>query len=95
MFAERTFAEWKKILLDAKGVWAPVQTPSELLEDPQALANGYIREVEAASGTVFRMVPPRCSSTRRHPTSPGPPTTASTPTRSWASSGSTWTPSWT
>ena len=57
MFAERTFAEWKKILLDAKGVWAPVQTPSELLEDPQALANGYIREVEAASGTVFRMVP--------------------------------------
>jgi crotonobetainyl-CoA:carnitine CoA-transferase CaiB-like acyl-CoA transferase len=57
MFAERTFAEWKKILLNAKGVWAPVQTPSELLEDPQAIANGYIREVEAESGTVFRMVP--------------------------------------
>jgi crotonobetainyl-CoA:carnitine CoA-transferase CaiB-like acyl-CoA transferase len=57
MFAQRTFAEWKQILLATKGVWAPVQTPSELLEDPQALANGYIREVEAASGTVFRMVP--------------------------------------
>ena len=33
-----------------------MQRPSELLEDPQALANGYIREVEAKSGTVFRMV---------------------------------------
>ena len=43
--------------MQAKGVWAPVQTPSEVLEDPQALANGYIREIEAASGTVFRIVP--------------------------------------
>ncbi len=57
LFAERTFAEWKEILLQAKGVWAPVQTPSEVLEDPQALANGYLREIEAASGTVFRIVP--------------------------------------
>lgn len=55
-FAERTFAEWKEILLEAKGVWAPVQSPAELLEDPQALANGYVREVEAGSGTVFKMV---------------------------------------
>ena len=37
-------------------MWAPVQTAAELLEDPQVLANGYLREVEAASGTVFRMV---------------------------------------
>jgi len=57
LFAQRTFAEWKDILIQAKGVWAPVQSPAELLEDPQALANGYIREVEAASGMVFRMVP--------------------------------------
>jgi crotonobetainyl-CoA:carnitine CoA-transferase CaiB-like acyl-CoA transferase len=57
LFAKKTFAEWKEILADAKGVWAPVQTASELLVDPQALANGYIRDVEAKSGTVFRMVP--------------------------------------
>jgi crotonobetainyl-CoA:carnitine CoA-transferase CaiB-like acyl-CoA transferase len=56
-FAQRTFAEWKQILMDAKGVWAPVQTPSEVLEDPQALANGYVREIEAKSGTRFRIVP--------------------------------------
>ena len=29
-----------------EGVWAPVQTADELLDDPQALANGYVREVE-------------------------------------------------
>jgi crotonobetainyl-CoA:carnitine CoA-transferase CaiB-like acyl-CoA transferase len=57
LFATRTFAEWKEILADAKGVWAPVQTAAEVLEDPQALANGYIRDVEAKSGTVFRIVP--------------------------------------
>lgn len=55
-FAERTFAEWKEVLVAAAGVWAPVQSPAELLEDPQALANGYVREVEAGSGTVFKMV---------------------------------------
>jgi len=56
LFAKKTFAEWKEILSVAKGVWSPVQTPSELLVDPQAIANGYIREVEAKSGTTFRMV---------------------------------------
>ena len=55
-FAEKTFAEWKEILLAAKGVWSPVQTAGEVLEDPMALANGYVREVEAKSGTKFRMV---------------------------------------
>ena len=57
LFAQKTLAEWRVILQKAKGVWAAIQTPSELLVDPMALANGYIREVEAKSGTVFRMVP--------------------------------------
>jgi crotonobetainyl-CoA:carnitine CoA-transferase CaiB-like acyl-CoA transferase len=56
IFASRTFDEWKTVLIDVKGVWAPVQTAQEILEDPQVLANGYIREVEAASGAKFRMV---------------------------------------
>jgi crotonobetainyl-CoA:carnitine CoA-transferase CaiB-like acyl-CoA transferase len=57
LFAQKTLAEWRVILQKAKGVWAAIQTPSELLVDPMALANGYIRDVEAKSGTVFRMVP--------------------------------------
>jgi crotonobetainyl-CoA:carnitine CoA-transferase CaiB-like acyl-CoA transferase len=56
LFAKKTFEEWKTILQDAKGVWAPVQNAGELLEDPQAIANGYVREVEAASGTMFKMI---------------------------------------
>jgi len=57
IFATKSFDEWRAILSGIEGVWAPVQTAGELLEDPQALENGYIREVEAASGTRFRMVP--------------------------------------
>lgn len=56
IFASRTFEEWKSVLQEVEGVWAPVQTASEILEDPQVLENGYLREVEAASGTRFRMV---------------------------------------
>lgn len=56
IFASRTFEEWKSVLMDVKGVWAPVQTAQEILEDPQVLANGYLREVEAANGAKFRMV---------------------------------------
>ncbi len=57
LFAKRTLAVWKEILAVAKGVWAPVQPAAEVLEDPQALANGYVRDIEAKSGTVFRIVP--------------------------------------
>jgi crotonobetainyl-CoA:carnitine CoA-transferase CaiB-like acyl-CoA transferase len=57
IFATRPFDEWRALLMDVEGVWAPVETPGELLEDPQVLANGYVREVVAQSGTTFRMVP--------------------------------------
>ncbi|HUY67312.1 MAG TPA: CoA transferase [Acidimicrobiales bacterium] len=57
VFAGRTLEEWKPILMDVEGVWAPVQTADELLVDPQAIANGYLREVVSASGTTFHMVP--------------------------------------
>jgi crotonobetainyl-CoA:carnitine CoA-transferase CaiB-like acyl-CoA transferase len=56
LFAKKTFEEWKTILQDAKGVWAPVQNAAELLVDPQAIANGYVRDVEAHSGTMFKMI---------------------------------------
>jgi crotonobetainyl-CoA:carnitine CoA-transferase CaiB-like acyl-CoA transferase len=44
-FANRTFAEWKELLSGFDAPWAPVQSVSELLDDPQVLANGYIAEV--------------------------------------------------
>ena len=57
IFAERTYAEWKSALADIRGVWAPVQRASEIIEDPQAKANGYLVDVEAADGSSFRLVP--------------------------------------
>lgn len=47
-FADRTFAEWKELLSGFDAPWAPVQSVSELLEDPQVAANGYIAEVSDA-----------------------------------------------
>jgi crotonobetainyl-CoA:carnitine CoA-transferase CaiB-like acyl-CoA transferase len=57
IFASRTFEEWKPIMVTVDGATAPVQTADELLVDPQVEANGYLRDVVAASGSTFRMVP--------------------------------------
>jgi len=55
-FAARTLAEWKEVLDDFEGVWAPVQTVSEVARDPQVVANGYIRDIQAEDGTTFKLV---------------------------------------
>lgn len=56
IFAERDLAEWQKILADEPGVWSPIATPAEVLEDPQAIANGYLMNVTDANGAVYRTV---------------------------------------
>ncbi len=45
-FAEKTRDEWMKIFSPTKLIYTPVQSASEVFEDPQALANDYIIEVE-------------------------------------------------
>jgi crotonobetainyl-CoA:carnitine CoA-transferase CaiB-like acyl-CoA transferase len=55
IFAEKTLAEWRVELAEAEGVWAPMQTARELPDDPQAVANGYLPEVER-DGTRFSLV---------------------------------------
>jgi crotonobetainyl-CoA:carnitine CoA-transferase CaiB-like acyl-CoA transferase len=57
VFATRTLEEWREVLADAEGPWAAVETPGELLVDPQVLANDYVRDVMAPSGETFRMIP--------------------------------------
>lgn len=43
MFAQRPLAEWR-IVLDAAGLtFGVVGTVGEIVEDPQALANGFLR----------------------------------------------------
>jgi crotonobetainyl-CoA:carnitine CoA-transferase CaiB-like acyl-CoA transferase len=58
IFADKTLDEWKRILVTARGVWAPVQTPSEIHDDPQTKANGFIRRVEYPTGPIDLPVPP-------------------------------------
>ena len=42
--------EWRQILQDIDGVWAPAQRCIELYDDPQAIANGYIASVDPGNG---------------------------------------------
>jgi crotonobetainyl-CoA:carnitine CoA-transferase CaiB-like acyl-CoA transferase len=58
IFAQRTLDEWKKILVTARGVWAPVQTAGEIHDDPQTIANGFIRDVQYPNGPMSLPVPP-------------------------------------
>ncbi|MFC1533510.1 CaiB/BaiF CoA transferase family protein [Thermodesulfobacteriota bacterium] len=45
-FAERTRDEWMNILKDEGCIYTPVQTPAEVTNDPQALANNYFTHFE-------------------------------------------------
>jgi crotonobetainyl-CoA:carnitine CoA-transferase CaiB-like acyl-CoA transferase len=50
IFATKTRAEWTTIF-DAHDVWwAPIQTPAEVLADPQAIAAGAFVDVPAGAG---------------------------------------------
>jgi crotonobetainyl-CoA:carnitine CoA-transferase CaiB-like acyl-CoA transferase len=56
VFASKTYEEWKKALATLEGVWAPVQLPSELVDDPQVGANGYLARVEREDGKEYDLV---------------------------------------
>lgn len=55
-FAKKTLEEWRIALKDIDGSWAAVQTPREVLTDPQVEANDYIADVTDAGGTDFKLV---------------------------------------
>ncbi len=53
IFRTRTYDEWCERLQTLKGVWAPLQTPLEVHDDPQVVANGYLESITAPSGAAF------------------------------------------
>jgi crotonobetainyl-CoA:carnitine CoA-transferase CaiB-like acyl-CoA transferase len=56
-FSARPLQEWRERLASTNGVWAVLQTPTEVLEDPQVVANGYLRPVTTADGSfTYRLV---------------------------------------
>jgi crotonobetainyl-CoA:carnitine CoA-transferase CaiB-like acyl-CoA transferase len=58
IFASRPLEEWKKALVRARGAWSWVQTPEEVYEDPQTIANGFLRYVDYPGGGLKLPVPP-------------------------------------
>lgn len=56
IFAARDYAEWCQILKAATGVWAPLQTPREVHDDPQVGPNGYLADVEMIDGSQLTLV---------------------------------------
>ena len=58
IFAAKTLDEWKQVLATAKGAWGPIQTPEEIYEDPQTVANGFLRHVDYPGGGLKVPVPP-------------------------------------
>ena len=56
IFGGRTLAGWIDAFQTLKGVWAPVQRPSELVNDPQVSANGYLASVSKGDGVDYDLV---------------------------------------
>jgi crotonobetainyl-CoA:carnitine CoA-transferase CaiB-like acyl-CoA transferase len=56
MFAQRPYVEWKELLAGLSGAWAPVQEASELVDDPQVQANGYLSRVHREDGQEYDLV---------------------------------------
>ncbi len=55
VFRTRTYDEWRERLQTFDGVWAPLQTPLEVHDDPQVGPNGYLESITASSGTKFTL----------------------------------------
>jgi crotonobetainyl-CoA:carnitine CoA-transferase CaiB-like acyl-CoA transferase len=56
LFASRPLAEWAR-RFDAQDVWwAPVQSPADVIADPQAAAAGAFVEVETQGGDLVRAI---------------------------------------
>jgi len=56
LFGSRTLAAWRECLSGMEGPWAPMQTAAELHDDPQAIANGYLRPVDGGDKGRFALV---------------------------------------
>jgi crotonobetainyl-CoA:carnitine CoA-transferase CaiB-like acyl-CoA transferase len=55
-FATKARGEWLKILSDAGCICTPIQTPTEVVNDPQARANDYFISVDSAATDNLNMV---------------------------------------
>jgi crotonobetainyl-CoA:carnitine CoA-transferase CaiB-like acyl-CoA transferase len=54
-FAKHTLSEWKEVLSRLDAPWSPMQSVSELLDDVQVEANGYIGDVVVDGEVAYRL----------------------------------------
>lgn len=54
--SSRTLAEVRELLADFSGQWTPVLDTLEIIDDPQAVANGYVQDLENEAGVPFKLV---------------------------------------
>jgi crotonobetainyl-CoA:carnitine CoA-transferase CaiB-like acyl-CoA transferase len=57
VFAQRTLEDWKRDLVTMTGAWAPIATAREVHDDPQTVANGFVRDVPYPNGPFAVPVP--------------------------------------
>jgi crotonobetainyl-CoA:carnitine CoA-transferase CaiB-like acyl-CoA transferase len=55
-FASRTFDAWAQALDGTTGVWAAVASPREIPQDPQVVANGFVRTRQDREGREYLSV---------------------------------------
>ena len=55
MFAREPRNHWASLLNASECIWGPVQSPLEVVEDPQVVANRYILEAEHPGGAKVRV----------------------------------------
>jgi crotonobetainyl-CoA:carnitine CoA-transferase CaiB-like acyl-CoA transferase len=56
IFAAKPLQEWRERLSRQSGQWDVVQKVSELLRDPDAIANDYVQDVDYGDGRAMKMV---------------------------------------
>ena len=53
IFATKTLAEWEERFVTLEGVWSPEKSPAEVIEDEQALLNGFVTPVAYPDGDTY------------------------------------------
>ena len=89
-FATRTLAEWSEAFRAEKFPWGPFQRVTELIDDPQVLANGYIDQM-SVDGTPIPMPTGALQIDEAPPSCARVPRTGRTPSSSSRSSATTGT----
>ena len=56
IFATRTMAEWAELLDSDNIPWTPIQRVTDLNDDPQARANGFVQDVDYGDGRQITLV---------------------------------------